>query len=367
MFGTSVNFGSLVSGLAYIALTPLLCTSASALSPSSLTTLQQASQRVIWSYSGLTPPASLLSNISAGNVAGIIFFGGNIGSNFSAVVSQLKSANTLSPIKLPLLLMTDQEGGEIRRLPGAPTLSAKAMGEASNPASTASTQGTAAAQNLLSYGLNVNLAPILGVYRSSGDFLDYYERSFAQSTSVVTSATTAFIEAQQNTGVAATAKHFPGLGAALHSQNTDSVPVTLNLTSAALTSIDEAPYTSAISTANVQLVMPSWAIYPARSSLPSGLSSYWLQTELRGKLGFKGVTISDAIEAGALASFGTYAQRAVLAANAGIDLVLASVQDVNQGWGVVQALEAALKSGSIPTAASNDAVQRVMSLREGFA
>lgn len=335
--------------------------------PSTLTPLQQASQRVIWSYSGLSPPSTLLSNISAGNVAGIIFFGGNIGSNLSAVVKQLNAANILSPVQLPLLLMTDQEGGEIRRLPGAPTLSAKEMGAATDPATESSTQGTAAAKNLLSYGLNINLAPILGVYRASGDFLDYYERSFSESASVVTSASTAFIEAQQSNGVAATAKHFPGLGAALHTQNTDSVPVTLNLSNATLRSIDEVPYSSAINTAKVQLVMPSWAIYPALSSLPSGLSSYWLQTELRGRLGFQGVTISDAIEAGALASFGTYGQRAVLAANAGIDLVLASVQDVNQGWTIVKALEAALKNGTISTTASQAAVQRVTLLRESFA
>ena len=166
-------------------------------SVAALTTLQQAGMRVIYSYSGLTPPQTLINNIQAGNVGGVIFFGGNVGTNFASVVSQLKTANNKSPTGLPLLLMTDQEGGEIRRLSGQPTLSAKAIGQSSNPASAASSAGTGAGQNLLSYGLNVNLAPILGVYRAAGDFLDYYERSFGSTASLVTTCINAFINAQQ--------------------------------------------------------------------------------------------------------------------------------------------------------------------------
>lgn len=263
--------------------------------------------------------------------------------------------------------MTDQEGGQIRRLPGAPTMAARAIGQASNPGSSAKTAGTGAGQNLKSYGLNVNLAPILGVYRAPGDFLDQYARSYGQTASLVTTCTTAFIEAQQATGVAATAKHFPGLGAATSAQNTDTVPVTLSQSRSTLQTVDEAPYTSAISTAGVKLVMPSWAIYPAGDTFPSGLSPYWIQTELRGNLGFKGVTISDAIEAGALQSFGSNATRAVKAAGAGIDLVLASARDVNQGIAVVKAIASALSSGQLNAAAANAAVARITALRQTLA
>lgn len=262
--------------------------------------------------------------------------------------------------------MTDQEGGEIRRLPGEPTLSAKAIGASSNPASTAKSAGTGAGQNLLSYGLNVNLAPILGVYRAAGDFLDYYDRSFGMNASIVTTCTTAFIKAQQVTGVAATAKHFPGLGAATHSQNTDSVPVTITLSKSTLQTVDEAPYTSAI-TAGVQLVMPSWAVYSAVDTLPSGLSTYWLQTELRGRLGFTGVTISDAIEAGALSSYGTNSQRAIKAATAGIDLILASAQDATQGSTITSAIASALTSGQLNATAAAAAVARITALRKSLA
>ena len=83
---------------------------------------------MIFSYSGLTVPAALLQQISAGQAAGVIFFGGNISSDaqIASVIQQLRQAQQQSSVPSPLLLMTDQEGGEVRRLPGAPTMFGKA-------------------------------------------------------------------------------------------------------------------------------------------------------------------------------------------------------------------------------------------------
>jgi beta-N-acetylhexosaminidase len=84
-----------------------------------LTVQQQAGQRVIYSYQGLTPPASLFQLIRNGQVGGVIFFGGNVSSSgqIADVVRQLRQAQQQSAVHLPLLLMTDQEGGIVRRLP----------------------------------------------------------------------------------------------------------------------------------------------------------------------------------------------------------------------------------------------------------
>jgi beta-N-acetylhexosaminidase len=84
-----------------------------------------AGQRVIYSYTGLEPPATLLNWIRHGQVGGVIFFGGNISSRaqIASVISELNQANAspLNPMRaFPLLLMTDQEGGLVRRLPGQP-------------------------------------------------------------------------------------------------------------------------------------------------------------------------------------------------------------------------------------------------------
>jgi beta-N-acetylhexosaminidase len=330
-----------------------------------LTPQQLAGQRVIFSYPGLTVPAALLQQITAGEAAGVIFFGENISGDaqIASVVSQLRQAQQQSPVPSPLLLMTDQEGGLVRRLPGAPAASEKQIGESANPAAAAGQAGTGAGQNLAGVGMNVNLAPVLDVFRKPGNFIDQFQRSYSSKAPTVTSCGKAFITAQQQTGVAATAKHFPGLGAATRSQDTDAGPVTLTVPLATLRSTDEAPYPAAIS-AGVRLIMASWAIYPALdAAFPAGLSPAVIQGELRGRLGYQGVTITDALEAGALAAFGTSAQRAVLAAQARLDLILCAARDVTQGQAVTSALASAFTSGQLAPAAFTTAVQRVTALR----
>ena len=333
-----------------------------------LSSAQLAGQRVVYSYPGLTVPAALRDQISAGQAAGVIFFGGNISSEaqIASVIGQLVQAQQQSPVPAPLLLMTDQEGGLVRRLPGAPAMSEKQIGASAKPATAASQAGTGAGQNLAGVGMNVNLAPVLDVFYKSGNFIDQFQRSYSNQASVVTSCGQAFITAQQKTGVAATAKHFPGLGSATKSQNTDAGPVTLTVSLAGLRAKDEAPYPAAIA-AGVKLIMASWAVYPALdAAYPAGLSSAVIQGELRGRLGYQGVTITDAIEAGALASFGSYGQRAVLAAQAGMDLLLCSAQDVSQGQAVTTALAGALDGGQLNSTTFNAAVQRVTALRNSL-
>jgi beta-N-acetylhexosaminidase len=333
--------------------------------PAGLSSRQMAGQRVVFSYPGLTVPAALLTLITAGEAAGVIFYGDNISGDaqIASVIGQLDKAQRQSPVPAPLLLMTDQEGGEVRRLPGAPVLSEKHIGQSSNPATAAAQAGTGAGQNLASVGMNVNLAPVLDVFYKAGNFIDQYQRSYSSNAQTVTACGKAFITAQQDTGVAATAKHFPGLGSSTASQDTDSGPVTLTVSLSGLRSRDEAPYPAAIS-AGVRLIMASWAIYPALDpAFPAGLSTTVIQSELRGRLGYRGVTITDALEAGALAAFGDPAQRAVLAARAGMDLLLCASQDVTQGQDATAGLASALDSGQLNPADFATALQRVTSLR----
>src|SRR4051812_35737682 len=330
-----------------------------------LTNPQLAGQRVISSYPGLTPPQTLLNDITAGQTAGVIFFKENIssGAQIAGVVTQLRQAQAQSPIQLPLLLMTDQEGGLVRRLPGAPTLSEKQIGQSSDPVGEAANAGTGAGQNLAGVGMNVNLAPVLDVYYKSGNFIDQYQRSYSNNPSVVSACGQAFITAQQATGVAATAKHFPGLGSATKNQNTDSGPVTLNVSLPQLHTIDEVSSPAAV-TAGVKLVMLSWAVYRALDrTRPAGLSGTIIRQELRGRNGFTGVTITDALEAGALNAFGSTGQKAVTAAGAGMDLILCSARDIIQAEAATSALATALGNSQLDPTAFNAAGNRVIALR----
>jgi beta-N-acetylhexosaminidase len=327
-----------------------------------------AGQHVIYSYSGLTAPSGLLKRIRLGQVAGVIFFSNNISSQtqIASVIKQFEQAASSSPVKAPLLLEVDQEGGLVRRLPGPPLLSEKQVGQSSNPGNQAATAGTNAGNNLLSVGMNVNLAPVVDFYRQAGDFYDQFQRSYSMSASTAGALSADFIHAQQATGVAATAKHFPGLASASSTQNTDLRPVTLNDSLTRITSLDELPYKSAIA-AGVKIVMTSWASYPnIGSKRPAGLSSKVVQGQLRRSLGFTGVIETDAIGAGGLSHYGGLGNRSILATIAGDDLVLSTGQSVKEGVYITSKLVEAYRNATVDRPAFQASAQRVVNLRSSL-
>jgi beta-N-acetylhexosaminidase len=91
-----------------------------------------------------------------------------------------------------------------------------------------------------------------------------------------------------------------------------------------------------------------------------------VQHELRARQGFNGVTVTDALEAGALKAYGTPGQRAVDAAGAGMDLLLCSSGDVNQGEAATAALVDALNHGQLSRPGFDSAVARINTLRGGL-
>jgi beta-N-acetylhexosaminidase len=359
------------TGVRKAAAAPAVAQSPEAALAATLSPAQLAGQRVIYSYSGFTPPSALLKLIRHGEVGGVIFFSSNFenATQFTAAVAKLVANNSLvqNPAhNVPLLLMVDQEGGEVRRLPGAPVDSEKTIGSlptAAQRAAAATAAGQGAGENLLSFGLNVNLAPVLDVFRAPGDFDDQFQRSYSMNPAIVSTLGADFITAQQATGVAATAKHFPGLGAATANQDTDTGPVTIPLSKATLQSVDELPFQAAI-TAGVKLVLVSWAKYPnLGSSRPAGLSSVIVQGQLRRRLGFTGVTITDAIGAGALASIGSIQTRSLLAAEAGMQLILSAAQTVAEGQNALAGLEGGLTSATLSKSGFLATVTQILTLR----
>jgi len=329
---------------------------------------QLAGQRVIYSYRGLKAPARLLSLIRHGDVGGVIFFGSNMSSQaqLSGVIAQMVAANAskLNPArKYPLLLMTDQEGGEVRRLQWAgPDQSEAQIGGSPDPAAAATSAGAQAASGLRAVGINVNLAPVLDVYRKAGDFDDQFQRSYSMNPDVVGQAGAAFITAQQQGGVAATVKHFPGLGAATAAQDTDDRPVKISLSAGTLRSVDELPYESAFR-AGVRLTMVSWASYPALARLPAGLSVAIVQGELRQRLGFTGVTITDALGAGALRAYGSLENKTMLAGRAGMDALLCTGVSPLPGWKCVAGLIDGYTDGALPKTAFQAQLAQLLQLR----
>ena len=333
-----------------------------------------AGAHVIYSWpKTIAAPDQLLNLVRDGVVGGVILFGENVGNGTAETLALLQADYELSPANAvfskyfrttgPLFINTDQEGGQVRRIKtGGPFLTAKQTGASADPAAAGTIAGEEAAQALKSYNFNGNLAPVLDIFRQAKDFTDYFQRSYGNTSAIVSAAATAFIKAQQAAGVPATAKHFPGLGSATHQQDTDAGPVTLALSLDEIRSIDEVPYISAIA-AGLDLVMPSWAVYPTMDNVPSGLSSKWIREELRGRLGFTGVTITDALEAGALTPFGDLPKVSVMAAKAGLDMLLASQRNVTQGEVVRSALISAVKSGEVDWKDFVASTKRILQLR----
>lgn len=262
-------------------------------------------------------------------------------------------------------MMTDQEGGLVNRLPNGPP-SAKSIGQSSDPAAAGASAGSTVAKNFESYNINVDLAPVLDVFRDEGDFADSAQRSFGNTPELVAKAAGPWISALQSAGYPATCKHFPGLGSAATEDNTDLKPVTLTLSLHELRKIDMKPYETAIKQ-GIKMVMASWALYPkVDSKYPAGFSQRFIQKELRSRLGFKGVTITDALEAGSLSSYGATGERAVLASLAGMDILLASARNVTQGQDTYDGIMSALKSGRLDRTRFKQATDRIVSLRRSL-
>jgi beta-N-acetylhexosaminidase len=290
-----------------------LASLALAAAPADLTARQLAGQRVIVGFSGTSAPRSLLRRIHRGELGGVILFSTSIRSR-PQVRRLTRSLQRARPDGLPPLIVSiDQEGGQVKRLSGAPTLSPAQLGARNDPA-LARRQGLATARNLRSVGVNVNLAPVLDVARR-GSIMRRQGRSYGGSATRVTRIGGEFARGLSAGGVAATAKHFPGLGAATKNQDLEVNRINVPLTE--LRRTDERPFKALAS--DLPLLMLSSAIYPALSGRPAVFSRRIATTELRKNCGYKGVTISDALDAPAMARYGSLRRRARLAV---VDLLL---------------------------------------------
>jgi beta-N-acetylhexosaminidase len=169
----------------------------------------------------------------------------------------------------------------------------------------------------------------------------------------------AFADGVEDTGVSATLKHFPGFGAA--ATNTDYGPVRIPLSARTIRGVDEPPFQRGIRGAD-RLVMLSTAIYPALDRRPAALSPAVATTELRGRLGFRGVSITDTLESPALARYGGPKQVARRAAAAGADLLLFA-RTYRAGAMAAAGLERAASAGALPRAELEVAARRVLALR----
>lgn len=304
-----------------------------------------AGVHVIYSYPGPEPPQHLYDLIDQGKVGGIVLFEENVHDGLPDIINKMQDIwlQSLEWIGSPLLIMAQQEGGELSTFPGGPNMTAKEVGESATPESAVQRMVMQTANTLNQSGVNTNIGPVMGVFRKEGDFLDQNERSFSDDIGIAKQCTREYLSwSFVSTPVLDIAKYFPGMGAATADDNTDEGPVTIDVDIDTLRDTDMMTFEHILLQQvgyMVQMIMPSWAVYPAIDpDRPAGLSSKIIKGELRDRLKFKNIIISDNIQAGALAEYGDDADRAVLALEAGVDIVLASGRNVTQGEVICDAI-----------------------------
>jgi beta-N-acetylhexosaminidase len=248
-----------------------------------------------------------------GWAAGAILFKGNVTSpgQLKALTRSLRRAGRAADATP--IVCTDQEGGDIRNVVWAPPAAGQARQVPGRDA-------RAAARALRAVGINVTLAPVADVPTHAGTALA--GRAFSSDPRRAAAATKAAIDGWRAGGVAATAKHFPGLGGA--TTNTDFGSATI--AGGAPTAADLAPFKAAIA-AKVPLIMSAHARYPRLDARRiASQSPPILQRLLREQLGYKGVVMTDSIEAKAVRATGETEAVAVRSIRAGNDIVLTTGQ-----------------------------------------
>ncbi len=283
-------------------------------------------QTVITRLAEETPDRQLLDRARRGQIGGVIVTprGGQANEQLlQQGLAQLQQA-AADGGNPPLLVMVDQEGGDISRLPGPPDSSAPELGQDGDP-EPARLEGEETGQYLRGIGIDVDLAPVLDVeLPQTADTIA--SRTFGEDAALVADLGSAFIEGMQSQRVAATAKHFPGLGPA--TINTDFSPVTVVATDAEFQAALE-PFSSAVAS-GVQLVMMSSAAYPSLAGDPPGqgrvtpavFAPQIIQGMLRDQLGFTGVVITDDLEAIGVTELTEGDEAGIRALTAGVDLLL---------------------------------------------
>ena len=273
-----------------------------------LTLRQQVGQVTISSFPGTTRPEYMRRRLRARETAGVILFGttnGGDAAHWRRLTRSLRDAGHGRTV-----VMVDQEGGDIRTVQHVgPRAGQPFQGAPADVLRVARSTGHA----LRDAGVNVNLAPVADVPRPGSVMAT---RSFAGDESGIAARTRAAVHGMLDGGVAPTAKHFPGLGAA--TVNTDDGPATIRAPIAR----DLVPFRAAIAE-DVPLVMLSHAAYPALDAQRIASQSRPIVTGLlRRKLGFEGVIVTDSLEAGAVLARSGIATAAERSLRAGADLIL---------------------------------------------
>ncbi|MFZ3576850.1 glycoside hydrolase family 3 N-terminal domain-containing protein [Virgibacillus sp. DJP39] len=300
------------------------------------------------------------------HLGGVILFRENVVT--TEQTAKLVSAYQEATEKYGLLMTIDQEGGIVTRLQSGTDMPGNMALGATRSSELAGEVGQAIGEELKALGINMNLAPVLDV-NNNPDNPVIGVRSFGESSELVADLGIAYTKGLQSTGVAATAKHFPGHGDTAVDSHLGLPEVPYDLER--LKKVELYPFQKAMD-AGIDAVMTAHVTFPkiddtkviskkdgTEISLPATLSHKVLTGLMRDYMGFEGVIITDALNMGAIQDHFGAVDAAIRSVKAGSDIVLMPVglKDVADG------LYNAVESGEITEERIEASVKRILTLK----
>ncbi len=307
---------------------------------------------------GKTLDAATAAFLRERRIRAVCLFRKNLGTE--AEVRQL-TRDLLDAMGPGALIGLDQEGGSVVRatfLPQPP--SAMALGAAGDER-LAEQVGAAVARGLRGIGINWNFAPVTDINNNAANPV-IAERSFGETADTVTRLAGAWMKGSTAAGVACCIKHFPGHGDT-HVDSHLDLP-TVDKSRAELEALELKPFRALRDAA--PSIMTAHIVYPKIDpQYPATLSKTLIGGILRQEYGYDGVVITDALMMKAIAERYGYAKAAVLAINAGADMILAQ-GSLHEQAQAIDALRDALAQGALTVERAREAQARIDKLARDF-
>lgn len=324
---------------------------------------EKIGQMVMCGFDGKEPTEGIRMLIRDYRLGGVIYFRRNVGTAAETAALSAELQRMAAEVSdVPLWIAVDQEGGMVARIDQDVTVMPGNMAlGAGRDAALAHDTALACAADLRRMGININFAPCLDVNNNAANPV-IGVRSYGERPELVAELGAAVIRGYQAGGVAACAKHFPGHGDTVADSHYE-LPVVPH-DRERLERVELVPFRAAVK-AEADAIMTAHVRFPAHedTGLPATLSSKILTGLLRDRLGFAGMIVTDCLEMKAISDTVGIGRGAVMAVKAGADLVLVSHR-LDRQLEALEALHEAVQSGEIEETRIDDAVRRILAIKE---
>ena len=316
--------------------------------------------------------SAVLAEVKAGKVGSLIYFEKNIPKSSSAFAAFKKMSWTYQKAApIPLFICIDQEGGKVNRLKEkygfTRSITAQEIGK-SKSLDSVRFYADATAATLAGLGINVNFAPCVDVaVNPANPVIVKNGRSYSANEDSVILFAKEVVKAHRKYGVVTTLKHFPGHGSSLEDTHLGLADVTQTWQERELK-----PYRELIDSGYVDGIMTSHIVNKKldRLALPGTLSKSILDSLLRKKLNYHGVTFSDDMQMKAIASNYGLEEAIKLSINAGVDILCFSNNIPGVEERTVDKVQRVIKgfvaSGQISKTRIDESFHRIMDLKKRF-